>query len=250
VTGRTDRSKAARALVAGALAAVIAVIALFAGALPGLPASAVAQPVRRCTATSGALVVVDFAHWGGPLLRACGSTPSTGYALLNQGGWVTTGTEHDGPGFICRIGYAGYHDGTQYPTPDQQPCADTPPANAYWAFWQAGPGQDSWNYSQVGAMSYRPAPGSVELWSFGGTSLGGTGGSARPAVSPDRLRDLAAAPAGSSAGTPIVNAPPVLRPGTAGPGGSARPAVIALAIGLLLATAAIVTSRRRARLRR
>jgi hypothetical protein len=230
---------------AGLTALALAASAILASALP---ASAAAQPVSRCTATSGAIVAVDFAHWGGPLLRSCGSTPSTGYALLNQGGWQTTGTEHDGQGFVCRIGYAGYHHGTQYPTPAQQPCVDTPPANAYWAFWQAGPGRDTWSYSQAGAMSYRPAPGSVELWSFGSTSISGTTGSARPVISPDRLRDLAGGSSGET--PPIVNAPPVLRPATTGPDGSARPTLIAIAIAVLLATAAIAASRRRARLRR
>jgi hypothetical protein len=207
------------------------------------PASAAPLPVSRCTATSGALVVVDFAHWGGPLLRACGSLPATGYALLNQGGWRTTGTEHDGPGFVCRIGYAGYHGATQYPKPAQQACVDTPPATAYWAFWQAGPGQDTWSYSQAGALSYRPVPGSVELWSFGGTNLGGTAGSARPTVSPDQVRDASAT--GTSR---VVNAPPVRRTAAAGPGGSALPTAIALVIAAVLGTAAIARNRRRARL--
>jgi hypothetical protein len=215
------------------------------------PAAAAAQPIGHCTATSGVIVAVDFGQWGGPLLRSCGSTPSTGYALLNQGGWRTTGTEHDGPGFVCRIGYAGYRHGTQYPTPGQQACVLTPPANAYWAFWQAGPGQDTWNYSQVGAMSTHPAPGSVELWSFGSTNLGGTAGSAVPVISPDRLRDLASSAGRPSTGTPpIVNAPPVLRAAAVSPGGSAYPTMIALAIAVLLAAAAIIASRRRARLRR
>jgi hypothetical protein len=216
----------------------------------GLPATAASQPVSDCTATSGVIVAVDFGPWGGPLLRSCGSTPSNGYALLNQGGWHTTGTEHDGPGFVCRIGYAGFHHGTQYPTPGQQACVVTPPTSAYWAFWQAGPGQDTWDYSQVGAMSTHPAPGSVELWSFGSTNLGATAGSAVPAITPDRLRDLAA-PAGRSAdGTPpIVNAPPVVR-NAAGAGGSAYPTMIAVVMAALLATAAIAANRRRGRLRR
>ena len=138
-----------------------------------------ALPVRDCTATSGVLVAVDFGHWGGPLLRACGATPTSGFALLNEGGWRTTGTEHDGPGFICRIGYAGFRRGAQFPTARQDACVLTPPADAYWACWHAGPGQDTWSYSQAGALAYHPAPGSVELWIFGGTNVAGSGG-ARP----------------------------------------------------------------------
>ena len=236
----------------GRLAAGLTVLALAAEAVlsAGVPASAEAEPVSHCTATSGVITAVDFSHWGGPLLRSCGSTPSTGFALVNQGGWQTSGTEHDGPGFICRIGYAGYRHGTEYPTPSQQSCVVTPPVNAYWAFWQAGPGQDTWSYSQAGAMSIRPPPGSVELWSFGATNLAGTTGSAVPVVSPRQLRTLATPQDGRSPGTqPIVNAPPVPQASaSAGPDGSAYPTLIALTIAILLAAAAIAVRRRRARL--
>ena len=147
-------------------------------------------------------MAVSLGHWGGPVLRSCATTPTTGYAMLNQGGWHTTGTEHDGPGFICRIGYSGYQGGTQYPSPAQQACVQTPPASAYWTFWQAGPGQNTWTYSQAGAMGYSPAPGSVNLWVFGGTNLAGTTGSALPTVSPASLRANNKAP-GSAVRTKI-----------------------------------------------
>jgi hypothetical protein len=173
---------------AGALATAVLGTVLTGAAVAAAPASAAAEPVGDCTTTSGVIVAVDFAHWGGPVLRSCGSTPATGYALLNQGGWHTTGTEHDGPAFVCRIGYAGYHGGAQYPTPSQQACVLTPPTTAYWAFWYANPGQSSWSYSQAGAMATRAEPGSVELWVFGGTSSGGTSGSAVPTVTPASLR--------------------------------------------------------------
>src|SRR5262249_55058961 len=128
------------------------------------------------------------AHWGGPLLRACGSTPTTGYQLLNQGGWHTTGDSHDGPGFVCRIGYAGYHGGTSYPTPSDEACILTPPTSAYWSYLHAAPGQHTWSYSQLGAMSYHPQPGGVDLWIFGGTDVGGGSGSGVPTFSPDSVR--------------------------------------------------------------
>jgi hypothetical protein len=251
-------------------------------AAPGSPAGA--EPMNDCTTTRGVVVAVDFAHFGGPVLRSCSSTPATGYDLLNQGGWRTTGTEHDGPGFICRIGYAGYHGGTQYPTPSQQACVLTPPYSAYWAFWYANRGQNTWSYSQAGAMSTNAQPGSVELWVFGGTSVGGTSGSAVPSVSPGSLRatntgKLATvqnpstpqqtttapretspasgaarpAPTGSNraSATPsgratIVDAPPTTASGPAGHG-SARPALIALVIVLALAAAGIVAVLRRPR---
>jgi hypothetical protein len=230
-----------RALLAGLGLLLITMTAASAG-----PARAASRPLSECSATRGVIVAVDFAHWGGPILRSCGTTPTTGYALLNQGGWDTAGTEHDGPGFICRIGYSGYRHGSQYPTPSQQACVQTPPASAYWASWQAGPGQDSWTYSQYGAMSYRPEPGSVSLWVFGGTNMAGTVGSALPPVSPDSLRAAVAAAADTPA---IVNAPPVSAI-TSVSHDSAAPTIIAVAIALLLVAAGITAAALRRRVER
>ncbi len=211
------------------------VITTMSVASAAVPAAAAPRPTADCTATVGVIVAVDFSHWGGPLLRSCGTTPTTGYSLINQGGWHTAGTEHDGPGFICRIGYGGYRGGVEYPTPAQESCVLTPPATAYWTYWQAGPGQDTWTYSQAGAMTYHPKPGSVSLWVFGGTNLSGTAGSAIPPVTPDTLR--AGAPA-------IVNAAPVAASASYGHG-SPGPAIIGLLIVLILAGAGIVAVRRR-----
>ncbi|MER7763946.1 hypothetical protein [Streptomyces sp. NPDC097619] len=172
-----------------------------AAALGTAPAAGAApQPIGRCTTTSGAVLAVDFGHWGGPVYRSCGTTPTTGYALLNQGGWRTTGTGHDGPAFICRISYSGHKGGTAYPTPAQDDCVLTPPASAYWSYWHAGPGRNTWTYSQLGAMLHEPKPGSVELWTFGATNVEGTEG--RPTISPDQLRAHNTAPIGDPTPTP------------------------------------------------
>ncbi|GAA2822421.1 MULTISPECIES: hypothetical protein [Kitasatospora] len=161
------------------------------------PAAAAPLPIDQCTTTSGVVLAVDLSRWGGPLLRSCGTTPTTGYALLNQGGWKTTGTGHDGPAFICRIGYSGFQGGKQFPTTDQEKCVLTPPATAYWSYWHADPGQNEWSYSQLGAMSYQPKPGSVDLWIFGGTNIEGTEG--RPTFSPDSVRAHNSSPGGQPA---------------------------------------------------
>jgi hypothetical protein len=231
-----------RAAVAGAL--LFTAITLTGGS----PAAAAARPLSQCAATTGVIVAVDFAHWGGPLLRSCGTTPTTAYTLLNQGGWDTAGTEHDGPGFICRIGYSGFRHGTQYPAPSQQACVQTPPAAAYWASWQAGPGQDAWTYSQYGAMNDHLAPGSVSLWVFGGTNLGGTAGSAMPPVSPDSLRASHAASAAAAGHPAIVNAEPAVAGASASTSashGSALPTIIGAAIALLIAVGTVAAARRR-----
>ncbi|MEV6580469.1 hypothetical protein AB0M92_20145 [Streptomyces sp. NPDC051582] len=159
------------------------------------PAAAAPQPVGQCTTSAGVVLAVDFSHWGGPVYRSCGTTPTTGYELLNQGGWATTGTGHDGPAFICRIGYSGHQGGRQYPTPEQDACVLTPPASAYWSYWHADPGQSTWTYSQLGAMLHKPEPGGVDLWIFGSTNIEGTEG--KPTVTPDQLRAHNAEPTGA-----------------------------------------------------
>ncbi|MFB7670289.1 hypothetical protein ACFC26_02645 [Kitasatospora purpeofusca] len=197
----------------GAVALTFAVAFGGVGAAAG-PAAASPLPIEECTTTSGVVLAVDFSKWGGPLLRSCGTTPTTGYVLLNQGGWKTTGTGHDGPAFICRIGYSGFQGGKQFPTPDQEKCVLTPPATAYWSYWHADPGQNDWSYSQLGAMSYQPKPGSVDLWIFGGTNIEGTEG--RPVVSPDTLRAHNTAPGGGT--TPVTPEPPQPPAGSGGGG--------------------------------
>lgn len=178
------RLAAATALTLSALAATVS------------PAGAAPQPMGQCTTSSGVVLAVDFSHWGGPVYRSCGTTPTTGYELLNQGGWATTGTGHDGPAFICRIGYSGHQGGQQFPTPQQDDCVLTPPASAYWSYWHADPGQSTWTYSQLGAMLYKPKPGSVDLWIFGSTNIEGTEG--KPTVTPDQLRAHNTTPTGGS----------------------------------------------------
>ncbi|MEV7372817.1 hypothetical protein AB0O51_18280 [Streptomyces sp. NPDC090301] len=185
-----------------ALARTTAALGLTVTAFAGTaaPAGAAPQPMGQCTTSSGAVLAVDFSHWGGPIYRSCGTTPTTGYELLNQGGWRTTGTGHDGPAFICRIGYSGHQGGRQYPTPQQDDCVLTPPASAYWSYWHADAGQNTWTYSQLGAMLYKPRPGSVDLWIFGGTDIEGTQG--RPTVTPDQLRAKNTKPTGGSRPAP------------------------------------------------
>ncbi|MFE7183956.1 hypothetical protein [Streptomyces erythrochromogenes] len=189
-----SRNGLVRALARTAAALGLTVAAFAATAAP---AGAAPQPMGQCTTSSGVVLAVDFSRWGGPVYRSCGSTPTTGYELLNQGGWATTGTGHDGPAFICRIGYSGYQGGKQFPTPQQDDCVLTPPASAYWSYWHADPGQNTWQYSQLGAMLYKPKPGSVDLWIFGGTNIEGTEG--KPTVTPDQLRAKNTRPTGGPA---------------------------------------------------
>ncbi|WP_203670841.1 LPXTG cell wall anchor domain-containing protein [Catellatospora methionotrophica] len=204
-------------------AAAVMLAATFAAVAVAAPAQAGPLPISQCTTTSGVILVVDFGHFGGPRLRACGSTPTTGYQLLNQGGWKTEGTGHDGPAFICRIGYSGHQSGKKFPTPQQDPCARTPPATAYWSYWHADPGRNSWSYSQLGAMSYKPKPGSVDAWVFGATDTGGTSGG--PRFSPDSVRARNTTPGGGSSPrpSPKPSKPAATKPGAAPTTAAARP---------------------------
>ncbi|GAA3251487.1 prenyltransferase/squalene oxidase repeat-containing protein [Streptomyces lavendulae] len=170
-----------------------------------VPSPASADPIERCTATTGAIVAVDFGPFGGKVERGCDTTPTTGYELLHEGGFTTEGTVHDGPAFICRIGKGA--SGTRYPTADKEDCVLTPQATAYWSYWIASPGQKNWTYSPLGAMARTPRPGDVDAWVFGGTDVGGTSG--RPAFSPDDVRAAGSGPSPVPTGP---TGPPV--PGT------------------------------------
>ncbi len=168
------------------LSATIVGIALWAGG-PGL-GRASAAPLRTCTPTHGTVVVVDFAHWGGPIVRGCGVGQPTGFALLHAAGFTTAGDEHDGPAVVCRLGDSAFHHGTQYPTPKQDHCVQTPPTTGYWAYWVAPAGTNHWAYSPLGALGDVPKPGEVELWIFGATNVAGTQGTGMPTFSPATLR--------------------------------------------------------------
>lgn len=167
------------------------------------PASA--DPIAKCTRTNGAIVAVDFGKWDGPVVRGCDTTPTTGYELLQAGGFTTEGTGHDGPAFICRIGNPSFKAGKKHPTPAQEDCVLTPQATAYWSYWIASPGQKKWTYSPLGAMSRTLKPGDVDAWVFGATDIGGTKG--RPSFTPDDVRADGGDPPDPS-DPPAPNVPP------------------------------------------
>ncbi|WFE53156.1 prenyltransferase/squalene oxidase repeat-containing protein [Micromonospora sp. WMMD1155] len=195
LVSRTSRVPAA--WLAAVAAAVLGAVALV------VPTrAALADPLDSCTPTQGAIVAVDFGAWGGPLLRGCDATPTTGLDLLHEAGFTTTGTDHDGPGFICRIGSPDFASGAEHPTPADEACQLTPPASAYWSYWIAPAGQDHWTYSPLGAMAQRPGPGEVEAWVFGGTDIGGTTGA--PSFTPASVR--------ASGPTPTATATPTATP--------------------------------------
>jgi hypothetical protein len=174
--GHPDRSPLVTLLAVPALFVMAALSSL--GVAAGTPAPAGADPLGTCSTSAGVIVVVDFSHWGGSIERGCDADPTTGYDALQAAGFSTSGDQHDGPEFICRI--------DNEPPPAEDPCVGTPPATAYWSYWHADAGQNTWSYSVVGAASYRPQPGSVDAWTFGSTDLGGSGG--QPSFLPSAVR--------------------------------------------------------------
>ena len=131
-----------------------AVVGLAAVAVVGAPATA--ARAAGCTSPSVA-VVVDFTHFGGGIQRGCVSPGGTGLQVL-AAVFAVTQTQRQ-PGFVCRI--------SGLPTKTEDACVNTPPSNAYWAYFHGRAGS-GWVYSAAGAANYIPPPGTVEGWAFGG----------------------------------------------------------------------------------
>ncbi len=152
-----------RDLLLAAVAAGVAGLGWWGVLGPVLPAApAGADPAVNCS--TGVIVAADFSPWGGNINSVCdASLPATAAEALVDAKFDPNGVAGYGLAFICQI--AG--------DPPDDTCATTPPADAYWAFWYADAGHDTWTYSQSGAMSLEPAAGSVEAWVFGGDSGAG-----------------------------------------------------------------------------
>jgi hypothetical protein len=130
-----------------------AAVGLAAAGLVGAPAN----PARAAGCTSPSVaVVVDFRHFGGGIQRGCVAPGGTGLQVLATVFGVTQVQRE--PGFVCRI--------NGLPTEAQDACVNTPPSNAYWAYFHGRAGSD-WVYSAAGAATYVPPPGTVEGWAFG-----------------------------------------------------------------------------------
>lgn len=126
-------------------------VATVAGPVP----AAQAWSEGPCPDGDGVTVVVDFRSLGGDTIVRCAPAPvESGYDALTGVGLDWTPTQRH-PGFLCRI------EGV----PADDPCVNTPPADAYWSYWRAEPG-GSWAYSNYGPASTNPPPGPVDGWSF------------------------------------------------------------------------------------
>lgn len=113
-----------------------------------------------CPTPTGVTVVVDFGELGGGTEIRCAAGPqSSGIAALQNAGYSVGFVQRNSAQglFVCRIsGKPGF---------DKATCADTPPANFSWSYWNAQRG-GSWHYSNAGAGNRTPPAGSVEGWRF------------------------------------------------------------------------------------
>jgi hypothetical protein len=174
-------------------------MALAAGMLVGGVAAAPAAHASGCATANGVTVVVDFGSLGGVRVGCAAGAPGSGLAALAAAGFSYSFVPRQ-PGFVCQI--AGLPD----------PCNGAP-TSAYWAYWHGRPG-GSWTYSNQGAGSYTPPPGSVEGWAFGAGQPPGIAPPALPAPAP---RPTTAHP--TSAPPPPSPPPPPPPPPSGGGGG-------------------------------
>ncbi|GAA2299318.1 hypothetical protein GCM10009853_064470 [Glycomyces scopariae] len=128
--------------------------------LAGPASSATAQ--EPC---AGVTVVVDFGTLATDPKTGCAAGPADGLDALAQAGFSVTEVASI-RGMVCRI--------DALPETD---CGASPPADAYWSYWHANPGDDEWTYSMVGGADATPDQGDLEGWAFGD-------GSTPPAVAP------------------------------------------------------------------
>ncbi|MEA5363109.1 ABC transporter substrate-binding protein [Amycolatopsis sp., V23-08] len=164
------------------------VIAAVAGliAASATPASAV-DPAKGyngiCTgndALTGVTVVVDFQELDGnggtaaPTITRCSpnatpGTDRTGIKALQDAGIAVAGVAQWGLGFVCRL--EGRPAATEAIPVSGNPtykeaCVRTPPAGAYWSYWNATGATSTWTYSSYGALNRNVVPGGFEGWSF------------------------------------------------------------------------------------
>ena len=161
--------------------AVATLVATAACAVPGAPASA-----AGCPSASGVTLVVDFNELGPPNEQRCVASGggSTAAELLEGNGFPLTYVQRQ-PGFVCRV--SGL--------PRQDPCVNTPPADAYWSLWWSDGSSRTWSYATTSA-------GSLEIPDGGYVALAWdqVDGDLAPSTTPSR--HAAGAAAGPSSAAP------------------------------------------------
>jgi hypothetical protein len=100
-------------------------------------------------------VVIEFNGLDHEDAKACaeGEGGESAARLFRDVGLALTSVQRQ-PGFVCRV--SGL--------PEQDPCVNTPPADAYWSLWWSDGSSDSWSYAATGVDGLEvPDGGSVAL---------------------------------------------------------------------------------------
>jgi hypothetical protein len=136
------------------LAAAVVAAAGVSATVPAAPAAA-----EGCAGGRGVTVVVDFNELDGGTRIACATQGGgrTASRLFTDAGFDLTPAQRD-PSFVCRV--AG--------EPADDPCVNTPPADAYWSLWWSD-GSSPWTYATLGVDALTvPQGGSVAFsWQQG-----------------------------------------------------------------------------------
>lgn len=106
-----------------------------------------------CPPGRGVSVVVEFNALDHDDAKACAEDGGGESAarILRDAGLALTSVQRQ-PGFVCRV--AGL--------PEQDPCVNTPPADAYWSLWWSDGSSGSWTYAATGVDGLQvPDGGSV-----------------------------------------------------------------------------------------
>ena len=198
--------------------AVRLTVAALVAATVGLGVSGPAQ-ASTCGSADGVSVVVDFHQLGGGVQSFCdaGGAGKTADAQLRDAGHALTYVQRQ-PGFICRI------DGK----PADDPCVNTPPADAYWSLWWSDGKSGTWTYASQGSatlkvpqggyvgMSWqgqaaRAAPGTAPTAHPSKPSSGPTSGpssSPHPSTRPSQAPPSSGSPRATNAPSDAASSPP------------------------------------------
>ncbi|WP_028636244.1 hypothetical protein [Nocardioides sp. URHA0032] len=173
--------------VAPVAAVLVAAVAV---AFPGAPASA-----AGCPTADGVTVVVDFHQLDGGVQTACVADGGgeTAAQLFPAAGFPLTYVQRQ-PSFVCRVSGK----------PADNPCVNTPPADAYWALYWSDGRSGRWTYATSGAGGQHVPDGGYVAFSWQGSS-----DSAAPGASP--------APHPSASPTPTRAPTHTAAPGHTGP---------------------------------
>jgi hypothetical protein len=149
-----------------AVAALVAAAAGLVGAVAAPPAGA-----STCSTGTGVSVVVDFGSLGGGVQSGCVGNGAgvRASSLFPSAGFDLAYVQNEG-GFVCRI--------DSRPSPDQEACVNTPPADAYWGLWWSDGVSGSWTFSSLGVNSLKVPDGAYVAFAWQ------TGGQTAPHLSP------------------------------------------------------------------